>query len=338
MYSIVLSCILGFLILESQHGVQSWSLNNFLMTGPKAYLTFSQSVAAGAMHGMEECRHQFLWDRWNCPESSLPMFTQNALERANRETSFVHAISSAGVMYTLTRNCSLGDFDKCGCDDTKKGDQGGEGWKWGGCSDNVNFGERVSKMFVDALVTGKDAWAVMNLHNNEAGRKAVRQTLKRTCKCHGVSGSCTTQTCWKQLSEFRVIGDFLKRKYGNGLLVDYVRGGLEKANSASEQALSPLSKKDLVYLEASPDYCRVNVSAGSMGTVGRECVRGTKKSKDEQGKWEKQSCKRLCSTCGLKVKKTKVIEKSSCNCKFHWCCSVKCDECQQEVTKLTCQT
>lgn len=49
--------------------------------------------------------------------------------------------------------------------------QGGHGWLWGGCSDNVGFGEAISKQFVDALETGQDARAAMNLHNNEAGRK-----------------------------------------------------------------------------------------------------------------------------------------------------------------------
>lgn len=27
-------------------------------------------------------------------------------------------------MYTLTRNCSLGDFDNCGCDDSRNGQLG----------------------------------------------------------------------------------------------------------------------------------------------------------------------------------------------------------------------
>lgn len=48
---------------------------------------------------------------------------------------------------------------------------GGTGWQWGGCSDNVVFGEAISKQFVDTLETGQDARAAMNLHNNEAGRK-----------------------------------------------------------------------------------------------------------------------------------------------------------------------
>lgn len=47
---------------------------------------------------------------------------------------------------------------------------GGKGWIWGGCSDNVDFGENISKLFVDALETGHDSRAAVNLHNNEAGR------------------------------------------------------------------------------------------------------------------------------------------------------------------------
>lgn len=48
--------------------------------------------------------------------------------------------------------------------------KGGRGWLWGGCSDNVEFGESISKQYVDALETGQDSRAAVNLHNNEAGR------------------------------------------------------------------------------------------------------------------------------------------------------------------------
>ena len=47
---------------------------------------------------------------------------------------------------------------------------GGRGWLWGGCSDNVDFGERISKQYVDAQETGQDSRAAVNLHNNAAGR------------------------------------------------------------------------------------------------------------------------------------------------------------------------
>lgn len=45
----------------------------------QAYLTYSSSVAAGAQSGMEECKFQFGWERWNCPESALQLSTHNRL-------------------------------------------------------------------------------------------------------------------------------------------------------------------------------------------------------------------------------------------------------------------
>lgn len=48
--------------------------------------------------------------------------------------------------------------------------KGGQGWQWGGCSDNVQFGEKISKQYVDTQETGQDSRAAVNLHNNAAGR------------------------------------------------------------------------------------------------------------------------------------------------------------------------
>ncbi|MEE6479041.1 hypothetical protein FKM82_012107 [Ascaphus truei] len=315
----------------------AWSVNNFLMTGPKAYLTYSTSVAVGAQSGIEECKFQFAWERWNCPETALQLSTHNGLRSATRETSFVHAISSAGVMYTLTRNCSMGDFDNCGCDDSRNGRIGGRGWVWGGCSDNVEFGERISKLFVDGLETGQDARALMNLHNNEAGRLAVKATMKRTCKCHGISGSCSIQTCWLQLAEFRDIGNYLKVKHDQALKLEMDKRRMRSGNSADNRgaiadAFGSVAGTELIFLEDSPDYCLKNASLGLQGTEGRECLQSGK----NLSQWERRSCRRLCTECGLKVeeKRTEII--SSCNCKFHWCCTVKCEQCKQVVTKHYC--
>ena len=35
----------------------------------------------------------------------------------------------------------------------------------------MDFGERISKQYVDTQETGQDSRAAVNLHNNEAGRK-----------------------------------------------------------------------------------------------------------------------------------------------------------------------
>ncbi len=49
--------------------------------------------------------------------------------------------------------------------------------------------------------------------NYRAGRLALEKSMKRTCKCHGVSGSCATQTCWSTLADFDVVAERLKRQY-----------------------------------------------------------------------------------------------------------------------------
>lgn len=51
------------------------------------------------------------------------------------------------------------------------------------------------------------ARGLMNLHNNEVGRRAVIKKSRVTCKCHGVSGSCSLITCWQQLTSIREIGE-----------------------------------------------------------------------------------------------------------------------------------
>ena len=38
-----------------------------------------------------------------------------------REMAFVHAISSAGVAHALTRACSSGSLENCGCDRSLRG-------------------------------------------------------------------------------------------------------------------------------------------------------------------------------------------------------------------------
>lgn len=47
----------------------------------------------------------------------------NSLSRgtntANREIGFVHAIISAGIVHTVTKNCTMGQLENCRCDRRK---------------------------------------------------------------------------------------------------------------------------------------------------------------------------------------------------------------------------
>ena len=189
----------------------------------------------GFRAGISECQQQFQNERWNCTAEGDQQVFGRTLMRGSRETAFVHAITSAGVVFAVTQSCSAGRLMNCGCDRAYTGNDpirpvdsvllkaageqvdmtSGSGrriqWRWGGCSDNVKFGVAFAKRFVDAPETNgiarRSIRAVMNLHNNKAGREAIKERMQLKCRCHGVSGSCELKTCWKTLPEFDQIGE-----------------------------------------------------------------------------------------------------------------------------------
>ena len=90
---------------------------------------------------------------------------------ATRETAYVHAISAAAITHRITTECKKGKIPGCTCAIIKKTHKPDDDWQWGGCSDNIKYGEKMTKRFIDKLENGNDARAAFNLHNNEAGRR-----------------------------------------------------------------------------------------------------------------------------------------------------------------------
>lgn len=104
-------------------------------------------------------------------------------------------------MYEATKACSRGEIKKCSCNrELKSSDapmnQNIGRYAWGGCSDNVLYGHKLSKYFVDAKeLTGTSRhirlsndrkenvyinreYKLMNLHNNEVGRRVSKIIFK----------------------------------------------------------------------------------------------------------------------------------------------------------------
>ncbi|KAL9962794.1 hypothetical protein ACROYT_G031934 [Oculina patagonica] len=296
----------------------------------KTYPILSSIVKAGGHRALEECRKLFKNEIWNCTLDNkhvikeLPIFVKTTLPYATKETAFIHAISTAAIIQEITLQCRMGNIPGCGCA-VRKERKGNGDWQWGGCGDNIRFGEKETRRFINILENGYNARTAFNLHNNEIGRKVVRLSLKRECKCHGVTGSCNLKTCWRQLAPFEVIGSKLKLKYRNALQVSFVN---KKLQERSKNKLGAKKKdKKLVYLDSSPDYCVRNTTAGSPGMLGRIC-----RSDDVTT----SRCKSLCNSCNLKHNTVEQVKDVKCRCRFVWCCSVECDTCRKKYSATTC--
>ncbi|KAL1279776.1 hypothetical protein QQF64_014376 [Cirrhinus molitorella] len=294
------------------------------------YVEIMPSVAEGVKIGIQECQHQFRGRRWNCTtiNDNLAIFGP-VLDKATRESAFVHAIASAGVAFAVTRACSEGSVTICGCDTRRKGPPG-EGWKWGGCSEDVEFGSMVSREFADARENRPDARSAMNRHNNEAGRVSITDHMYLKCKCHGLSGSCEVKTCWWSQPDFRVIGDYMKDKYDSAseMVVEKHREsrGWVETLRPKYTFFKPPTETDLVYYESSPNFCEPNPETGSFGTRDRIC---NLTSHGIDG------CDLLCCGRGHNTRTEKRKEK--CHCIFHWCCYVSCQECTRVYDVHTCK-
>ncbi|CAL8102077.1 unnamed protein product [Calicophoron daubneyi] len=364
--------------------------NGFLRRQKKLcrrYLHLMESVVRGYFMGLRECEHQFAAHRWNCqghnitlkvmpknkrrlrhrqsrlsndPEEGQPKpvriktYLDKLLSRGTRESAYVLAVTAAGVSHAVTKACSSGMHDNCGCDRTIYDHPREPNFEWSGCSDNIHFGAAFSRQFLDVRERSRlkrnPKLGLTNLHNNHVGRQAVINKMEVQCKCHGVSGSCEMRTCWRSLPKFRDLGNHLQERYHKALMVDYVDRRLMPIENVElgpaqpeENTLSPrrlsytsgttkhpdktvtITENDLLYTSHSPTFCHHDPQFGSIGTYGRRCVEGAKGL---------NSCDYLC--CDRGFKRETFVQEERCNCKFQWCCKVLCQTCTKTVVISTC--
>ncbi|KAF7259952.1 hypothetical protein EG68_02953 [Paragonimus skrjabini miyazakii] len=358
--------------------------NGFLRRQKKLcrrYLHLMESVVRGYFMGLRECEYQFAAHRWNCqgynhtlrvtPQQQhrlrhrqtpttqtsqvnpvrVKTYLDKLLSKGTRESAYVLAVTSAGVSHAVTKACSSGLHENCGCDRTIYDHPKEPNFEWSGCSDNIHFGVAFSRQFLDvrekSRIKRKPKLAMTNLHNNHVGRQTVLSKMEVQCKCHGVSGSCEMRTCWRSLPKFRDLGAHLQERFHKAILVDFVnqqlvpitadevthqatqfrrhpRTSAPDSSTGQEKVTSP-TEYDLLYITRSPTFCHHDPGFGSLGTHGRQCV---------ENATGLNSCDYLC--CGRGFKRKTTVREERCNCKFQWCCKVICQTCRKTVVVSTC--
>ena len=158
--------------------------------------------------------------------------------------------------------------------------------------------------------------------------QAVRVSLRRRCRCHGTTGACQTKTCSQRIGDIKEIGDYLKKKFWHAKLARYT--SKKKLQFSTTKGFRQVRVKHnfLLYMVASPDYCVKNLALGSSGLLGRVCPTNSTRS---------SKCSSLCGSCGLRPQEIVQQQTVKCHCKFKWCCSVLCRECQEDVKKIVCK-
>lgn len=208
---------------------------------------------------------------------------------------------------------------------------------WNGCDEVIKFGFRVAKMYLDSQdVAHDEASKMINAHNYQVGRHTVIRKMKKRCKCHGVSGACQINTCWTVLPSMSEVGEYLKRQYRVAAKVGAMTA-VETNIATLSKELTAISVDKLVFADASPDYCYEEPKLGINGTLGRYCSRAKHRPDGtEVSRNERDSCDRLCTKCGYRIKKERLNVEKQCDCRFVYCCSVECKRCPYAEETFKC--
>ncbi|XP_046853407.1 protein Wnt-4-like isoform X1 [Xenia sp. Carnegie-2017] len=296
-------------------------------------------VVIAAELAKTECLRLTKYERWDCKAVlQLPKFSKD-LRAGTREAAFLHALSSAALVFAITQGCTTDGVCDCGREPglsllqsyRRKHGSDRYTYAWRGCHDNIAIATRFSKDFLDRREVKKTKSVprkVLNLHNNDLGRKVVARSLSVKCRCPGLQ-ECNEQKCVYHLTDpFSSIAQEIFKKYEQAKKVFAEKAKQERHGMVLKFIKYSKKKKieqnEMAYLK-SQDFCLPDVKKGRNypGTKGRVCGRRLQYEKSKLQtlidlnptmKIGFNVCKTLC--CGRGFAQKIVIEHVRCRCRF----------------------
>lgn len=282
------------------------------------------AIARGTHSAVLQCQSQFGNFRWNCTTFLGQYLFGKFITRGTVEGAAVYSLMAGGAARELASACRTGAVSNCICEiagDVRTEDAQGN-IIFNDCSDNIKYASETMLQFLRDNSTNISDVDLVNNHNYQVGLQVLNQR-NTTCLCHGVSGTCTVQTCYQQVPDISVFGDILRSKYANAVKVTRVPGTTTLKPVYS--AVSALNESDLAYIEASPDFCSPDNEMGILSTSGRMCNPNLQSI---------DSCFNLCCGRGFTTK-TRIVPQECCN--FVWCCHIECSVCRNvTITETFC--
>lgn len=234
-------------------------------------------MRAGLSRGLGECQRLYKDELWDCSfynksvTGNLPDFVQRTLPYANKETAFLHAITTAGILQEIVSQCAANKITECSCD--KKAQRTSR------CGNNLTFAAEVTLNLLRTRPQGNNDRREIDEKNQNVGIEVFKGNYK----------NCLSRVP-KKCDKWQEVAKELKNKYQSAV----------KSNNVQQQQLSMgkvfrrnhMQLLVLTYQDSSPDYCQRNVTAGSPGLEGRVCGNDRKKTRH---------CRSLCRQCGLKL-------------------------------------
>lgn len=143
--------------------------------------------------------------------------------------------------------------------------------------------------------------------------------VARRCGCdEDKKSSCSLSCIMKRLSLRKIAGSLKKMYYRAAKYLD---------NRTTRELNISCQNNSLLYL-SDTDHCQSNVSAGSLGTAGREC------SISGDGDSAAGSCQYLC--CGRGYQNRTITRTSPCGCQFILGVGFHCQQCHYTEQITSC--